>query len=123
MAHKIAEAAGFFGILLLGFVIGLTSFRKKSKEHSRIRNAAIGIMIVFFCLLLGSCTSEHDFSVGEQQLEVMGYHDIHETGYAWFCCDDNDDFETGFKAVSAKGDTVAGCFCSTLTKGVTIRFK
>lgn len=80
--------------------------------------------LIFLSLLISSClSSNNDFDKGKQQLESMGYHDVQNTGYAWFCCDDKDTYKTGFLAVTAKGDTVKGCFCSTLTKGVTIRFK
>lgn len=72
---------------------------------------------------LYSCTSKKDFEKGKAQLENMGYSEIENTGYSSFCCDDKDTYSTGFKCIDKKGNQVTGCFCSSLTKGVTIRFE
>lgn len=70
-----------------------------------------------------SCTSKNDFRKGKKQLEAMGYTDVKRTGYKVFCCSKDDDFSTGFKAKDKYGNEVEGCFCSSLFKGVTIRFR
>lgn len=72
---------------------------------------------------LYSCTSNSDFEKGKAQLENMGYTDVEDTGYEFFCCDEKDTFSSGFTAVDKKGDVVSGCICSGITKGVTVRFQ
>ena len=62
-------------------------------------------------------------SCNKTQLENQGYTDIEDTGHSWFCCDENDTWSTGFTCKDKSGKVVEGCFCSTLLKGVTIRFK
>lgn len=82
--------------------------------------------ITFFILILlfiTSCSSSEDFENGKKQLENMGYTDIENTGYSSFCCSDGDSYSTGFSCKNKKGETIEGCFCSGLSKGVTIRFK
>lgn len=74
-------------------------------------------------LTLTSCTSDSDFEKGKKQLEQQGYTDVENTGHEWFCCDDKDTYSTGFECKNAKGEVVEGCFCSTVLKGVTIRFE
>jgi hypothetical protein len=69
------------------------------------------------------CTSDTDFENGKAQLENMGYTKVEKTGYKMWCCGEDDDFSTGFRAVDKNGNTVKGCFCSGIGKGVTIRFK
>ena len=81
---------------------------------------ALGIV---FALTIQSCTSDNDFATGKQQLEQQGYTNVVNTGHAWFCCDEKDNFSTGFECKDNKGNTVKGCFCSHFLKGVTIRFK
>ena len=39
-----------------------------------------------------------------------------------FCCDEKDTFSTGFEATDKNGNKVEGCFCSSVLKGVTVRF-
>lgn len=82
----------------------------------------------FFTLLLvlavlAGCSSKNDFNEGKAQLEAMGYTDVKDTGYRMWCCDREDSYSTGFTAKTKTGKLVSGCMCSTLTKGVTIRFK
>lgn len=79
--------------------------------------------LVAFAILLSSCTSENDFQKGKQQLEQQGYTDIVNTGIDLFCCDEKDGFTTGFSAKDKSGNRVDGCFCSGVTKGLTIRFQ
>jgi hypothetical protein len=70
-----------------------------------------------------SCTSNTDFEKGKKNLEQQGYTDVVNTGYNVFCCDEKDQFSTGFKCKDKNGDEVKGCFCSNFAKGVTIRFE
>lgn len=65
------------------------------------------------------------FKKGKLQLKVMGFKNIKEESYPWFCCSDDDSilFSTGFSAYSEEGERVEGCFCSGFMKGITIRFK
>lgn len=81
------------------------------------------LSLVLLVFLLVSCTSSNDFELGKKQLEQQGYTDVKNTGYNVFCCDDNDTFSTGFKCKDKDGNVVEGCFCSTMLKGVTIRFE
>jgi len=78
-------------------------------------------LILLVALL--SCTSSNDFNKGKRILENQGYTDVRNTGYSVFCCDEKDTYSTGFSAKDKNGNTVKGCFCSTLLKGVTVRFK
>lgn len=80
-------------------------------------------IIAVSILALSSCTSDSDFDKGRSQLEQMGYTDVKNTGYSLFCCSEKDQFSTGFSAKNKKGETVEGCFCSSIVKGITIRFK
>lgn len=82
--------------------------------------------ILALTLIVGmfSCgTSDNDFEKGKKQLEQQGYHDVKNTGYSTFCCGKDDSFSTGFSCKNSKGETVEGCFCSSIGKGVTIRFE
>lgn len=81
------------------------------------------ITVAITLLALTSCTSSNDFERGKKNLEQQGYTDIINTGYNVFCCDEKDQFSTGFKCKDKNGNEVKGCFCSTFMKGVTIRFE
>lgn len=81
------------------------------------------IFVILTLAFLTSCTSNRDFERGKQQLEQQGYSDVRNTGYTMFCCSDSDDFSTGFSCKNSKGETIVGCFCSSLGKGITIRFQ
>lgn len=70
-----------------------------------------------------ACTDDSAFSEGKRQLENMGYTEVQNTGYDWFCCGKGDDFSTGFSAKDKNGNVATGCFCSGFMKGTTIRFK
>ncbi len=83
----------------------------------------IFVALVVFAALFSSCTSENDFQKGKQQLEQQGYTDVVNTGIDLLCCDENDGFTTGFSAKDKNGNTVEGCFCSGVTKGLTVRFQ
>lgn len=72
---------------------------------------------------MAACSSDNDFKKGKKVLEQQGYTDVQETGYEWFCCGKDDEYSTGFKAKDKAGNTVKGCFCSSLGKGVTVRFE
>ena len=82
--------------------------------------------IVFITVLLTtmvSCTNDFAFKNGKINLEQQGYKNVENTGYAIFCCGQDDMSSTGFKAVNINGDTVRGCFCGGIGKGFTIRFR
>lgn len=80
-------------------------------------------LIIIVLSFMASCTSQNDFENGKQQLETQGYTNVVDTGYKIWCCGDDDDFSTGFEAFDKNGKKVEGCFCSSIGKGVTIRFK
>lgn len=73
-------------------------------------------------LLFHSCTSNKDFRKGELILTNQGYTNITNEGYSFLCCSNEDDFSTGFTAKDVNGNIVSGCFCSSVGKGMTIRF-
>jgi len=83
------------------------------------------ILLIIFCITftVSACSSNSDFGNGKTQLENQGYTNIQNTGYSWFCCGEDDNFSTGFKAKSKNGKEVKGCFCSAVGKGITTRFK
>ena len=81
------------------------------------------IYTMLSALILIGCSSNNDFEKGRKQLIQQEYTNIKNTGHSWFCCDDKDSFSTGFTAVDKKGETVEGCICSGVLKGVTIRFE
>lgn len=70
-----------------------------------------------------SCTNSNDFEKGKKQLENQGYTNVKPTGYAWFCCDEKDQYSNGFTAIDKNGNKVNGCICSGFIKGITIRFE
>jgi len=80
------------------------------------------IIIMALSFFAISCSSQNDFDKGRAQLEQQGYTEIEETGHKFFCCAEEDTFSTGFKCKDKNGNTVTGCFCSSVFKGVTIRF-
>ena len=88
---------------------------------NKLSNAIYTVLCVVF--LCTSCTSSDDFEKGKKQLEQQGYNKVENTGWAAFCCSDEDSFSTGFKAKDKQGRTVKGCFCGGVLKGVTIRFE
>lgn len=81
------------------------------------------ILLIFAVVCLQACSSDNDFAKGKQQLEAQGYTNVVNTGYEAFCCGEDDCFSTGFTAVDSKGNKVEGCFCSSVGKGITIRFE
>ena len=85
----------------------------------------VAIMALFgiFMFVYYHYASKHDFVKGKRQLEMQGYESIENTGYAFFCCSEEDSFSTGFKAIDKNGNWVEGCFCSGPLKGLTIRFR
>lgn len=64
------------------------------------------------------------FKKGKRQLKTMGYTQIKEVSYPFFCCSDDDSilYSTGFEAVDSDGEKVTGCMCGGFAKGITIRF-
>lgn len=82
------------------------------------------LLIAIIATALTSCmTSDNDFEKGKAQLEQQGYTNIENIGYQLFCCGRDDGFSTGFSCKDKNGNTVTGCFCSALGKGITIRFE
>lgn len=82
------------------------------------------VLISLICLFAFlSCTNNNDFEKGKKQLEMQGYTDVESTGYDVFCCSDKDTFSTGFQCKDKQGNTVKGCICSGVLKGITIRFE
>ena len=94
----------------------------KTKDMNFKHNITKLVCISIFYLII-SCTSNNDFLKGKEQLENQGYTDIVNTGYNAFCCDEKDNFSTGFKAKDKNGNEVKGCICSGILKGITIRFE
>lgn len=81
------------------------------------------VIIFLFIIFRIICTSDNDFEKAKKQLQAQGYTNIENTGYDLFCCSDEDNFSTGFKAKDKNGNIVEGCICSGILKGLTIRFK
>ena len=79
--------------------------------------------ILVLILLFIGCTSDSDFNKVKSQLEELGYTEIENTGYSILCCSEDDIFSTGFKAKDKDGNTIKGCVCSNILKGVTIRYR
>lgn len=81
------------------------------------------ILLISALALISACTSSNDFNNGKSQLEQQGYTDVKNTGHNFFCCSNDDSFSTGFSCKDKSGNTIKGCFCSSVLKGVTIRFE
>lgn len=79
-------------------------------------------LLIILVFLQFSCSSDSDFKKGKKVLKQQGYKNIINTGYKIFCCSQDDTFSTGFEAVDKQGNTVEGCICSSIGKGITIRF-
>ena len=88
------------------------------KNLNKIVSYSLCTLLVAFT----ACTSDNDFAKGKRQLENQGYTNVKNTGYNMFCCDEKDTFSTGFEATDKNGNKVEGCFCSSVLKGVTVRF-
>jgi hypothetical protein len=80
-------------------------------------------MLLALMIAVTGCSSDNDFSKGKKLLEDQGYTEVVNTGHSFFCCDEKDTYSTGFKCKDKQGNEVEGCFCSSLTKGVTIRYE
>jgi len=81
------------------------------------------IIAILFLITFIGCSSSSDFEKGKQQLENQGYTDVKNTGWSAFCCDEKDNFSTGFSCKDKSGKEVKGCICSGILKGITIRFE
>jgi len=81
------------------------------------------IIVLALTIVSFSCTSDADFEKGKAILEGQRYSGVVNTGYSAFCCSDEDTYSTGFTATDKNGNAVHGCFCSSLLKGITIRFE
>lgn len=77
-------------------------------------------IFAFAIVVLAGCSSENE---ARRVLAGQGYTNINTTGYAFFGCDEKDDFHTGFEAISPNGSRVEGVVCSGFLKGATVRFK
>lgn len=81
------------------------------------------LFILLLTVFALSCTSDNDFKKGKINLENQGYTNIVNTGHQYFCCSKDEQFSTGFKAIDKQGRKIEGCFCSTMLKGLTVRFE
>lgn len=80
-------------------------------------------LLLLIFVMAGCLTSDNDFEKGKEQLEQQGYTNVINTGYSMWCCDEKDTYSTGFSAMAKDSTIIEGCFCSSIIKGVTIRFK
>lgn len=78
------------------------------------------LTLIFAIVALVGCSSENE---ARRVLAGQGYTNINTTGYAFFGCDEKDEFHTGFEATSPSGSRVEGVVCSGFLKGATVRFK
>ena len=77
-------------------------------------------MIVTALVLGAACTDDANTI---RTLRAAGFSDIQTTGWSPFVCGDDDQFETGFRAVNPAGHVVTGTvWCGLITKGCTVRF-
>ena len=97
----------------------MNQIKKQYQIKAKLQFAIYVLLCVVF---FNACTSSNDFDKGKKQLEMQGYKNVKDTGYSWFCCDEKDQFRTGFSAIDKDGNKVEGCFCSSIVKGVTVRF-
>ena len=93
---------------------------KNRNLYNRVTIACASLLLL---AALNGCTSSNDFEKGKKQLEQQGYTDVKNTGHNFFCCDEKDTFSTGFECKDKNGGIVKGCFCSSVLKGITIRFE
>jgi hypothetical protein len=77
--------------------------------------AAILIVLLFSA----GCTDEKG---ARRVLQQNGYTNITITGYRPFMGSEDDQYSTGFTAISPSGQRVSGSVCSGVLKGSTIRF-
>lgn len=76
------------------------------------------LLILAATLGLVACT---DAPGAERALKQAGYSHVEITGYAWFDCEEKEQYATGFKALGPTGVPVEGSVCAGLLKGNTIR--
>jgi hypothetical protein len=67
-------------------------------------------------------TACSDAPTAERVLSDQGFTNIRTSGYAWWGCDKEDTFKTGFTAIGPAGKPVSGVVCSGWLKGATVRF-
>ena len=67
---------------------------------------------------VAGCTDERGAILA---LDAAGYTSIQIGGYAWWDCDQKDQFRTRFTATGPTGKRVTGAVCSGWLKGYTIR--
>ena len=80
----------------------------------------ISLLLLLIVIFLDSCS---DPSTSRRILEENGYTDIQITGYKWVGCSNDDDYTTGFQAISPAGALISGTVCSSMFwKNATIRF-
>lgn len=93
----------------------LTKLLGTTPGGSEVKNL---IAVVLCAAVLAACSSADEAT---RTLQGAGYKDIRITGYAFFGCDENDTFHTGFEATGPSGQRVSGVVCSGVMKGATIR--
>ena len=77
------------------------------------------LVILFLITLMAGCTSEPD---ARRALESEGFTDIEITGYRWFGCGRDDQYQTGFSAINPRGKRIEGVVCSGWLKSAAIRY-
>lgn len=80
------------------------------------------IKIISLMLLVGSLGCR-DEDASNRALKSMGFTDIQLGDYAWFQCDEHDDYRTSFTATNPQGQRVEGAVCCGIMKNCTVRFK
>ena len=77
------------------------------------------IAAVCISLMTAGCMQSPDSAT--RVLQDQGYKNIEITGYRFYGCSDDDNFHTGFKAVTPAGVTVTGVACSGWLSGTHIK--
>ena len=63
-----------------------------------------------------------DQPVAERALKGNSLKSVQITGYRFFGCGKDDQFHTGFTALTQDGTPTSGVVCSGWLKGATVRF-
>ena len=78
------------------------------------------ILAAVLAMSMTACTQPDKAA---ELLRKQGYTDIEMTGYDFFSCSEDDQYQDGFRAKTVTGETVTGTVCSGLFfKGATVRF-
>ncbi len=73
-------------------------------------------------LLLAACSGCIDQPKAEKALKANNLKSVEITGYRFFGCGQDDQFHTGFTALTQDNTPVSGVVCSGWLKGATVRF-